>query len=304
MTASVRIRNFREIAFFVWLMFGSQLSFFAQHWAREGTSWNYKAEIYSGGVFKNVKYMVEKDTLYHGQLCSKIINQGDISCYNRPQTEYTFSRNDSVFFWDPKFGMFQMFYDFSASLNDTWKIRNLDYYYSKDDTVYVKVLDTGSVEINGSSLRFLDIQYEFSNYINQSRLIQSLGDTAFMFFYDMGAWSRCDEWFTHGLTCYTDSSLGQVAVQFNGCKLDLGVRAERMSTKVTVYCSGESVTIRSDQRMRGNYSVFSDIGALICTGEFTNSKEEVIPLKNVSPGIYILSLIRDEQRRYYRFLVQ
>ena len=107
------------------------LPVFSQDFAPVGAEWYYGESFAFSGDINYIKFRSEKDTLVNGIMCRKISKRHKIFCNDRPDTEYLFTRNDTVYFFDPNFGEFQVLYVLSAQPDDMWMIKVRD----NDETI-------------------------------------------------------------------------------------------------------------------------------------------------------------------------
>lgn len=149
----------------LFLLIGCQISH-AQVWGHSGAKWHYKVE----GIFK-ILYTIsyESDTIVGGFTAQKfkVTSQnfypqpGGVSGTTMAGPINSFSEitryaGDSVFLWDGN--QYFLMYDFGASVGDEWVIGlagpNDEYC---DSLSTVKVVGTGLMNINGQSLRTLQL---------------------------------------------------------------------------------------------------------------------------------------------------
>ncbi len=146
-----------------------------------------------------------------GFLVAKLVKRHLIACNGRPDSEYVFSRNDSVFLYNQDFNEFQVFYDFNSEKGDSWQFRILEY-DQFIDTVNVFVDSTSVSNINGTDLRTFYVTYniydENSSYSYSSVLIEGIGDIQYLFNIVPLSSRACDGNYSKGLRCYEDNILG------------------------------------------------------------------------------------------------
>ncbi|MFC0876290.1 hypothetical protein ACE01N_06830 [Saccharicrinis sp. FJH2] len=190
---------------------------YAQEWAPVGATWHYSEDYFDSFPLLEgfIKFEVEKDTVFMGIMCKKITKYHKIHCNDRPDIEYMFERNDSIFFWDPNFNEFQLLYDFSATQNDSWQFKVLHDSGDDVDTVRIHVDSIKTLTINDNVLKELHVTYkrisyngEDESYPYQSKIIERLGDIHYMFNYIPFGAEACDANMSKGLRCYSDGVIG------------------------------------------------------------------------------------------------
>ncbi len=208
----------------LWLMlccFGG----IAQEWAPVGAKWHYSMNESTWPLGVGTSYSVFEstgDTTIAGITCRKILkNKSYLSFGCRPDLEFTYYSNDSVYFFDPNFPGFQLLYDFSASPGEYWYYPYPDYCGSPDvDTIKVTVDSTDVVVINSYSLRRLFVHYDTLGFeataggsawpelIHTSVIIEFIGDINNMFYSTTMDELIFDFSLPFGLRCYEDTIIG------------------------------------------------------------------------------------------------
>ncbi|MCF8374261.1 MAG: T9SS type A sorting domain-containing protein [Bacteroidales bacterium] len=181
----------------------------AQGFAPVGAEWHYNEQFSFSGDIDFIRFISEKDTLINGEICRKITKRHKLF-NNRPDTEFLFTRNDTVFFLDTAFAEFQILYDFNADSQDSWVIKLKDE-TGDIDTVFVTVDSVYTVQINGIDLKVLDVTYFKDDEINpesySSTINEQIGDLVYMFNWNPWTFPFDANW-TDGLRCYEDSVFG------------------------------------------------------------------------------------------------
>lgn len=192
----------------------------AQDFAPVGATWHYSERFFDGLPSPQEGYnKLEsvKDTMIHGKLCRKIEKEDRISCSDRPETEYLYTSNDSTFFLDPVIDDFQLLYNFNAEKGDSWNILLNNYPELIMDTAKIHVDSSDVISINGIELKRLYVTYQIIHVENgdgfvfeeyPATIIQSIGDTKYMFNFNSYAYGACDGNFMNDLRCYSDEILG------------------------------------------------------------------------------------------------
>ena len=184
----------------------------AQYFAPTGATWYYGQGLYWGFPLTEsfMRFEVTGDTVINGVSC-QVINKEDMWwCSGRPTQEYTYYSNDTVYFYDTTFAMFQVLYDFNSTPGQYWEIIVPD--NSDLDTVRITVDSTDLITINSQSLKRMYVKYElfgeFQSYYYFSEIIERLGDMNYMFNFFAYESIACDANWPTGLRCYEDTILG------------------------------------------------------------------------------------------------
>ena len=193
------------------ILFLVTLKLFAQNFAPVGAEWYFNEKFAFSGNIDYIKFTSEKDTLINGEICKKIIKRHKLKCNDRPDIEFLFSRNDTVFFLDTIFNEFQILYVLSAQVSDSWIIKVKD--EEQDvDTILITVDSILTEKINGFDLKALHVTYNKSDENTPetytSTIIEKIGDIHYMFNWYPWSMIACDENMTDGLRCYQDSEIG------------------------------------------------------------------------------------------------
>ena len=182
-----------------------------QEFAPIGAEWYYNERFAFSGDIDFIKFTSEKDTVIHGKTCKKITKRHKIDCYDRPDTEFLYSGNDTVYFFDPAFNEFQNLYVFNSAPNDSRIIKIKDE-TQEIDTITIRVDSVSTKQINGQNLKALHVTYDKNDEIYpetySSTIIEKIGDVKYMF--NWYPWSQivCNANWTDGLRCYQDSEIG------------------------------------------------------------------------------------------------
>lgn len=142
--------------FFLLLPLALSLLAQAQSWAPAGAQWTYKQGSCCGPDTNLAVISAVGDTLIDGRTCTKLaVEEGWFGCY--AFLEFFAESNDSLFHYDTSTGEFQLLFRWNALPGDTWYTAISDG-STLNDTLDWTVLDTGSVVIDGMTLRTWDVQ--------------------------------------------------------------------------------------------------------------------------------------------------
>jgi hypothetical protein len=271
----------------------------SQEWAPVGAAWHYTEEIFMPIVIDEdyIKFESVKDTIYEGKLCRKITKRHYITCSDRPETEYMYSENGKVWFWDPAFNTFQVLYDFGAGPGQSWTILIADVSLSDTDTLIVTVDSTDTVLINGISLKRLFVTYDFRNelivpFTYTGEIIESVGDLYYMFNFAYQWAFACDGNFSGGLRCYEDSVIGLYETGLaDSCTYvhtltGIGPDAAKDVVKIRPNPADEAVIVESETPEPLQYVIQDPAGRILQRGRTDDGR---IITSGLQPGICVLT---------------
>ena len=266
-----------------------------QEWAPIGAEWYYdETHAFSGNID------------YQRIYCDSIIQIQGIDCkrinidYNSacnihfgPKL-YTYSRGDTVYFYNSDVDKFEILYNFNTTIGDEWTIRTKDY-DNNIDTVIIHVDSVSIIEINDKSLKKLFVSYiykfDFKDnepYIINSEIVQSLGDLHFLINIITEDYFVCDFDFIWNLRCYHDSELGFYSTGLrDSCTYKYiwtNINNELLHN-ISVFPNPVSDILRINTSETIYYEIYNLNGVLLKKGV-----EKDVNISNFSDGIYLLKL--------------
>lgn len=132
-------------------------------------------------------------------------------CLNRQYSEYLYSSNDTIYFFDKPDNEFKVLYNFNSSPQDSWTI-NVINEAQKTDTITVTVDSVSTISVNEYDLKALYVTYskntENEIQTHSSVIIEKIGDIQYMFNWYQLFNVQCDANYTNGLRCYQDAEIG------------------------------------------------------------------------------------------------
>ncbi len=289
----------------------------AQEWAPVGASWYYTEQFFYPIPIEidYIKIESVKDTLIAGIPCRKLVKRHNPACCDRPLTEYMYSENNKVYFYDSAFSTFQVLYDFGAETGESWSFLIKDYMDPTDtDTMNVVVDSTEIVLINGFPLKRMYVTYHFFNetdpsYTYNSTITERLGDESYMFNY-FPEWAfGCDGNFAQGLRCYEDSVIGHyesgIVDSCTYVKLWTGVRETGLS-KVRIYPNPaqDKITVQFNEKIPPEfiYDLYTSRGVRCKTGMAL--PEEPITVSGLAKGLYLVRIWYEDHYTWTRFIIE
>jgi hypothetical protein len=170
------------------LIFGTCCLNAQQSFAPLGATWiySYADHIPYLNTFRPLEVSVRAVDMYQGQLCSELIflpipPYGSQTGSWAGDTVYIFEENDSVFYWSPYSQQFELLYDFTAEVGDSWVIGGLgvtdpgEY----EDFLVVTIDSIGSVIVGNDTLKVW--YHQESPYFDWGNaIIEGIGSNLFM----------------------------------------------------------------------------------------------------------------------------
>jgi len=192
----------------------------SQVWGNSGAIWHYDFGLFWGGLY-TIEYVGDttisgfdsqrmralRETIYPQQNGTTIVGETYIHDY------FTRYSGDSVFWFSEN--EFYLLYDFGATPGATWTIQEANNpVFMCDSNSVVEVVDTGSVQINGMNLRYIDMRYVQGGVGMSGRAIERIGlvtpfnpEISFLFPRDQ----NCDstmivDFWLYTFRCYQDDN--------------------------------------------------------------------------------------------------
>jgi|WetSurMetagenome_2_1015567.scaffolds.fasta_scaffold231749_1 hypothetical protein len=173
------MKNFLIFSFciFITASFSAQSSF-----APLGAKWTYATSlIVPPGARGPFTITVEAIEEFHGKLCSRIHIPFDSAGPWIADSMFVYEQNDSVFFWSPYSNKFQLLYDFTAEVGDSWTIGGLRVTEPAiyGDTLKVTIDSIGSLVLNGDTLKVMHFCCT-PNFDWGKSIIEGIGNNFYM----------------------------------------------------------------------------------------------------------------------------
>lgn len=279
----------------------------AQNFAPIGAEWYYGEGYAFSGNIDYIKFTSEKDTLFAGKICRKITKRHKLGCNDRTYTEFVFTKNDTVFFYDPFFNEFQILYVFNAKVSDSWviKIKNEQ---QDTDTIFIIVNSISTMNVNGVDLKALNVTYnkphENMPETYSSTIVERIGDVHYMFNWFPWFSHVCDDNYTNGLRCYQDQDIGLYSTGIaDSCTYMYdwtSIKNRNSNTKFQVFPNPTSdyIDISTLSEIEITAELLDLFGNTILTKKFYFNTR--INLPKLSKGLYIVVIKNDEKVLYFK----
>ena len=262
-------------------------------WAPIGSIWHYTQNTIDPNIihFKTIESI--SDTTINGISCRKLLETEGYGNPGKTSFHYTYSKNDSIFFFNSSDNNFHLLYDFGAIKGDTIV---LDGYRTNDDTFLRMIIDSvGSIQINNEERKIQYITSGDGMFIEfGEHVIEGIGCTYFMF--------PITDMTTNGpLRCYQDSEIGLFLNPFNDRDQWDGYDCEQIITGINETMYNENIAFYPNPTsgaimlknvdVPSSYRVFNAQGKLFKTGVLEGVNE--INLYDLHNGIYFIELLSD-----------
>ncbi len=279
------------------LFFLSTLSCtYAQYWATTGATWHFERIYYMPMTVETGFVKIESvgDTLIDGITCQKLLVQDPMFCHGRPEMEFTYYSNDTVYYYDTTYSNFHVLYDFGAEQGDSWETV-VTMFGAEHDTITTTVDSTDIVAINGQNLKRLYVTYSVdfsfqSDFQYSSVIIERIGDLQYMFNIMPGFYYSCDESYSGGLRCYEDGILGSYETGIApSCEHEAYVGLdENNQSQVNIFPNPSTDDIHITGVINNNLKVTltNSEGRIVLISKGT----DVIDVSNLESGIYFLTI--------------
>lgn len=271
----------------------SPLLALGQNWAPPGAQWTYKQGSCCGPDTNLAVIAAVGDTLIDGQTCTKLaVEEGWFGCY--AFLEFFAESNDSLFYYDPITGEFQLLFRWNALPGDTWSTAINDG-FSAGDTLDWTVVDTGSVVIEGITLRTWEVQALARNFMYNAPIgfvTERLGPFGSPFTW---VFSVCDGETFLQLRCYEDNVISWQDPAVAQCALSTSIHelddANWFSVSPNPAPAGTTVQVEVPTTNGAMQLVVIDaLGRELLRSDVRNERSE---LRLYSSGIHVVTLLRD-----------
>lgn len=282
----------------------------AQNWASVETKWIYEINSELGQEKTYLEYEVEKDTIVQGKICSKIIkHSADLSCFNRPNIEYTYISNDSVFFFSSYFNDFRLVYMQNVSVSSSWQIEYFDYFNNAIDTVSVFVDSIKTLNIDNVMLQKVYTHHSNSINSNENQVflfeyIENIGGVNYMFDYMFHPKYVCDGDFPNGLKCFNDNTMFDVQLD-DDFNCDIGTDVFETNTKLQISLTPnpfsdilQIIVENANDYKHATIEIYTFEGKRILSTHFS----ETLDLSFLPDGLYFLKISSIESFETIKFL--
>lgn len=281
-----------------------------QDWCHQGSVWTYN--FYTFGSSGYFRYSYQKDTIIHSIPCNKITVSAITATgfplpvidtnYNEPL--YTFSRNDTVFFFNSYTNIFRPTYFLGANIGDTVNYFNPRQSHCPDDSIYHYLIEEkGTINISSINLRYYRARsVNHANtlfYPDTIRIIERIGCTEAIQPYHICV-TDDDEF---SLRCYHDDSFSVYQTNLSTpCDYLLSLPSNITSYKPKIYPNPTSSFLFVEHDLKTHCTVYNNLGSIVCS--FITEKSIPANISFLPVGLYYVKIEDSQQTTYSSFLKQ
>lgn len=278
------------IQLFMW-----QESFAQTVFAPQGAVWNYEFNFDGDGA--NYRYEAEKDTLYEGVMCSKVIGQrkntsGVISL----KPTYFYTSGDTVFFYHDSLKSFSPLYIYNVKIGDTITLFPPKKYASSPSIAKFLVTNVDTTIIDGIPLRNvytkqLDLYYFLPKYTER------IGGYSVANIIAIDATKTAMH--SEGIRCYRDKEIEE---QFYSDKWDCdyvsnSIEEQSLSKSIHIYPNPANQLLFVEiaaQNTKGYMQIISMDGRVLSLQEISGANNK-LDLSSISNGLYFLNVTTEQE---------
>ena len=279
----------------------------AQVWIDNGAIWHYDFWNVAVEGFYEIEYT--KDTLIEGHDCQVIEGvrymygggiDGDFALIGETnlQTQFTYVSGDTVFYRNND--EFFVLFNFGATAGDSWIISTIPFDVC-DDTSYIEVLETGTIEIDGTTYRTITVEPSSNSSVGFSGIfVERFGNitTGFGPFHDLFPhFYECDsielgiiEWDYTRFGCFEDESFSLYNPDGEDCtwwRTNLSIENQELEPLLFYpNPSSDYITIEGVEP-NVDYAIYDLSGKKLKSGIMP---KDIIDIRALESGIYLLKI--------------
>jgi hypothetical protein len=287
---------------------------YCQEFASIGAEWYYTERHAFSGDITFLKIISDKDTIVDGKTCRVIQKLGNPMCSGRPDTEYMYQEDSVLYFYDTTFNKFQILYDLTKKVNESWIIEVVDIMYENNlDSIKITIDSISSIVINETSLKRLHVTYsvltEFHPYSYSSIIIEKIGDIKYLFNYYPYSSMACDGNYSDGLRCYEDSKIGfystGVADSCNYVYIWTGLNDIKSQTQISLFPNPAQDYVEIEIKKVSEYTAeLYDLNGKYLKSTKTFNSNTRLDLSEIENGLYLIVIKEKNQTVGYKKMIK
>jgi hypothetical protein len=268
--------------------------------APKGAEWNYRFIM---GWGQSAYYYTEKIAYLRDSVAGsdtvRLLKSGRVfrECDQRSILTLIKQKGDTLYFKNVSTQQWEILYNMAALPGEKWKTTLL----LTNNTLKqytVTVLSAGNVTVNGFNLKKQHVKYVYnSNNLvdsNECDITERFGCSMFMYNYLNQYEGFCDGDVFQKFVCYKDSAFPQIQFTQYPCNYTSGIEELVSNSKITLSPNPASDFINLELGAPGEFTklkILNSMGELVKEKTLSLNKE-VIPVSDLPPGIYSISLIK------------
>jgi hypothetical protein len=272
--------------------------------APQGAMWNY----YRDGeppVYNN-KYMVEKDTLYEGHTCSKVIGYKILADGTKTNYEpnYFYTSGDTVLYYHDSLKSFTPLYIFDVTVGDTLTYAAPTWYYKSIKSLIFIVTKIDTSNIDGISLRNIYTRgiYPYGSWTD--KYTERIGGYRIGNIIAYTGPTTADH--TLGIRCYHDKEIDEkfVSDKWDCDFVPTSIVEKGNPNDIQIFPNPANRFINinlNTSRANGTAFLFSLEGKLLVQKELNEPKTQ-IDIHHLTKGIYLLQ-IKNETETFSKLIM-
>lgn len=282
----------------------------AQNFVNPGAEWIFYTPNFGGGATYYQAWKLEGDTTINDSVAQKINVYETLFFIQPPTITYQYSnsfylkvRNDSVFY-SANASDFYMIYDFSETINNTWRVDQFN--YNSAYPMIVKKVEQGYDTINENPVKWIRIESMNSDSI------WSYGKIYYHFvgpspIYPLVTWNQL-HWGPIGPICYHDDVLGYVYNNGGFCQDIAIVALPNIENKprFTIYPNptNDLLNVQFNDLFSGSLLICDISGRLLESKELKSINTTCISLADYAQGVYFVTVAGNNNERQTLKLVK
>jgi len=275
---------------------------YAQEWAPMGANWIYKVSVLSfpPATAQFEQWQVTSDSIIQGREVRKIERISNLAALNPISHFYTYEQNDTAYFYNEVLNQFEIWFDFTANVGDTWtnQLDTCTYHYTID-SIYTTVISNVELEIM--------LYTRTSNFFQmQGSIINNIGDFGFIPFnaYECEG-LPIDGSFYESLNCYEDSIVGHINFRPNpDCFSPDFVSSlednESSTIKISLYPNptSDKVYFEIPQIQETQIQVYDNLGKRIFIPTENNGTQYELDVSQIPTGLYTIHIQSNDKQNF------
>jgi len=272
-------------------------------WLEVGSEWTYQHGHVGGPEHFQVTFGITEETTFAGKTCVKmepVLIETGLPCSSVAPPYYYYISNDSLFFAKNSDTEFQLAVDLGANVGDSWIFTTGENEFATEYTVTVSEIST--IEVEGTSLRKLNLNYTFNEdsgnelsifiYPINIEFIEVIG-ALHLFFTPFGQNGVCDYEANTQLQCFDSPSLSYLNPIFPNCDFILSIEDIYSANDLSLFPNPtqSSIVLKGELLQNTEWvEIYNMLGASVKRHSIIHSGE-IIDFASLDSGMYLIRCI-------------